>query len=221
MNLKLKIALLVLLAVGIVVLGFILSSPPVEHGEDVVEIGATATPQVIVIDIVPTPTPLPAPTVPPDWNTPVATETPVEPTPDATPVQSGTEYISGSCFTLGIAGSKVAVAKGVDESTLVDGPGWLETSAKPGQEGMCVVYGHRNRNHLKVLKNVKYGDTITVNCSDGTTFTYIVESVEIVGSDAELRVPTQDGANIMLTTCYPFYYSGHAPEKYVVIGRLA
>ena len=48
------------------------------------------------------------------------------------------------------------------ESTLDKSPGWLTTSVLPGEDGMCVVYGHRNRNHLKVLEKVERGDTITV-----------------------------------------------------------
>ena len=55
---------------------------------------------------------------------------------------------------------------------------------------------------------------------NGAQYSYRVESVEIVGSDDELRIPTIDGSHLMLVTCYPFYYSGHAPEKYVVMAAL-
>ena len=82
---------------------------------------------------------------------------------------------------------------------------------------MCVVYGHRNRNHLKVLKDIDFGDTITVTLEDGSTILYTVVSIKVLESDNELRVPLLSGQNIMLTTCYPFYYTGHAPGKYVVI----
>ena len=79
-----------------------------------------------------------------------------------------------------------------------------------------MVYGHRNRNHLKVLENVKEGDAIMVYTKDGTAYTYIVETIEILDNEADLRIPTLSGSHLMLTTCYPFRYSGHAPQKFVV-----
>ena len=55
---------------------------------------------------------------------------------------------------------------------------------------------------------------------DGKTYTYIIESTEILETDEDLRIPTIEGKHLMLTTCYPFYYSGHAPKKYVVLATL-
>ena len=121
---------------------------------------------------------------------------------------------------LTIKGKNITIAKSVDEKTLEQSPGWLDSSAEPGKEGVCMVYGHRNRNHLQVLKYVDYGDTILVTMPDGKTYTYIIESTEILEADEDLRIPTIEGKHLMLTTCYPFYYSGHAPKKYVVLATL-
>lgn len=144
---------------------------------------------------------------------PNATDVPAQPTPSAT------SPVHGKDFTLTILGQQISVSVGVDRPTLAQNPGWLETSAYPGEEGVCVVYGHRNRNHLKVLKDIDFGDTITVTLEDGTTFSYTVVSIKVLESDSELRVPLLAGQHIMLTTCYPFYYTGNAPGKYVVIGQ--
>ena len=65
-----------------------------------------------------------------------------------------------------------------------------------------------------------YGDPILVTMPDGKTHTYIIESTEILETDEDLRIPTIEGKHLMLTTCYPFYYSGHAPKKYVVLATL-
>ena len=51
------------------------------------------------------------------------------------------------------------MAIGVDEATLADGPGWMPDSALPGQAGMSVILGHRNRKHLRPLQDVKIGDS--------------------------------------------------------------
>ena len=145
-------------------------------------------------------------------------------TQDSTNVQdsatpSSTSPVHGKGFTLTILGQNVSVSVGVDRPTLEQNPGWLETSAYPGEDGVCVVYGHRNRNHLKVLKNIDFGDTITVTLEDGSTIRYIVVSIKVLESNSDLRVPLLSGKHIMLTTCYPFYYTGHAPRKFVLIGN--
>ena len=136
----------------------------------------------------------------------------------AQPTSSATLPAHGKDFTLTILGQQVPVSVGVDRPTLAQNPGWLETSAYPGEEGVCVVYGHRNRNHLRVLKDIDFGDTITVTLEDGSTIRYTVVSIKVLEADSELRVPLLSGQHIMLTTCYPFYYTGHAPGKMVVMG---
>ena len=159
----------------------------------------------------PNPTPyVPGPVV---TNPPVVRTTPKPTTvPHASPVY-------GQAFTLTILGTNIPVSIGVDNATLDKTPGWLETSAYPGEEGVCVIYGHRNRNHLQALKDIDFGDTITVTLADGTALNYTVESIRILESDDELRVPFISGQHLMLTTCYPFYYTGHAPKKYLLVAN--
>ena len=148
---------------------------------------------------------------------PVATSTPVVKTTPKPTSAPHTSPVYGTPFTLTILGTNVPVSIGVDNDTLDKTPGWLETSAYPGEEGVCVIYGHRNRNHLQVLKDIDFGDTITVTLADGTVLNYTVESIRILEPDDELRVPFISGQHLMLTTCYPFYYTGHAPKKYLLI----
>ena len=70
---------------------------------------------------------------------------------------------------------------------------------------------------MKVLEKVDYGDAIIVMATDSTQYNYRVESIEIIASANELRIPTLDGSYLMLAPCYPFYYSGHAPKRYVAL----
>lgn len=137
--------------------------------------------------------------------------------PAVTPVPT---VPKGMSFTLSILGKTVNVASGVDADTLEKTPGWLPTSAKPGKEGVCVVYGHRNRNHLLILKEIEIGDEIDVVMPDGKVYTYVVEKTEILETDEAMHIPTIEGKHLMLMTCYPFYYTGHAPEKYVVVASI-
>lgn len=219
-NTKIRVAIIATLSVIAVVLGVIAFMPAKNNGAS--KTIPTTTPEIIEIKVIPTPSPTPPP---------MPTETPIldpiekvqptlEPTKAPT-VQSDKGIKVTGAFALGIDGSTIQVAYGVEEKTLEKSPGWLDTSASPGEEGVCVVYGHRNRNHLKVLKNVEVGETIVVTTSDGRAFSYIIETIEILDSMEELTIPTVSGSHLLLATCYPFYYSGHAPQKCVVMCRLA
>ena len=160
--------------------------------------------------------PNPTPSIP----GPVETNPPVVKTTPKPTSAPHTSPVYRQAFTLTILGTNIPVSIGVDNETLDKTPGWLETSAYPGEEGVCVIYGHRNRNHLQVLKDIDFGDIITVTLADGMEHSYTVESIRILGPDDDLRVPFISGQHIMLTTCYPFYYSGHAPQKHVLIASL-
>lgn len=184
-----------------------------EDGDVFVEIKPMPTPKATNM-ISSTPLPSPA-AVLQSSPTPEATLQPVyTPTVTPAPVQDGKAF-----FTLSILNDTISVAYGVEESTLKKTPGWLTTSVLPGENGMCVVYGHRNRNHLKILEKVTVGDTITAT-KDSIVYTYAVSDVAIYESTSDWRLPTLDGSTLVLVTCYPFRYSGHAPGKYMVIARL-
>jgi len=158
----------------------------------------------------------PSPKEPTDSPTPST-----RPATTSSPKAAGTPSpakLSGSHFcTLTIKGKKITVLYGVEEKTLKKHPGWLESSAFPGQDGMCVIYGHRNRSHFQVLEKVALGDTITATMTDGTAFTYTITSITTYDSTADLKLPAAEGKTLALVTCYPFRYSGHAPGKCVVV----
>lgn len=211
-NIK-RTALLAALSVSIIIFGAIVFTPH-ENDDTFVEIKPISTPEVVHMEL---PIPL---------SSPVATPRPIPmsetigspaPAPPATPSPKR----EGECFfTLDILNDTISVAYGVEEATLNKTPGWFPTSALPGEEGVCVVYGHRNRNHLKVLEKVERGDAITVTMDEGTVYTYTVSDITIYESTDDLRLPTVDGKTLVLATCYPFRYSGNAPGKCVVTAQL-
>lgn len=229
---KKHIIILAILAIAILILPFLLGDKISLLAEQTIETTApTATPEpTIETDIIEIVIPTPSNTVAPeqsasptpgDWpEFPVIDEPVIEtPAPHSSSVPTAVPQVSvphGAAFVLTIHRKDITIAPSVDEATLKKTPGWLNTSASPGEEGVCVVYGHRNRNHLQILKDVTYGDRITVTMPNGTVYTYVIESTEILETDEDLRIPTIEGKHLMLTTCYPFYYTGHAPKKYVV-----
>ena len=205
-----RAALIAALSILAAIIGIALSVQH-ENSDAFVEIKPMPTPKATNM-ISSTPLPSPAALPPP---TPEATLQPTCPSAATpAPVQGGKAF-----FTLSILNDTISVAYGVEESTLKKTPGWLTTSVLPGESGMCVVYGHRNRNHLKVLEKVERGDTITVTM-DGIAYAYTVSDITIYESTDDLRLPTVDGKTLVLVTCYPFRYSGHAPGKCVVTAQL-
>ena len=205
-----RAALIAALSILAAIIGIALSVQH-ENSDAFVEIKPMPTPKATNM-ISSTPLPSPAALPPP---TPEATLQPTCPSAATpAPVQGGKAF-----FTLSILNDTISVAYGVEESTLKKTPGWLTTSVLPGENGMCVVYGHRNRNHLKVIEKVTVGDIITAT-KDGIAYTYAVLDVAIYESTSDWRLPTLDGSTLVLVTCYPFRYSGHAPGKYMVTARL-
>lgn len=202
-----RAAVLAALSVTAIILGIIAFAPQ-ESDNTFVELQPVATPEIVRIELAYTPTPSPVPIPMPTLE---ATESPA-PSPTATP---SPKRAGEGFFTLDILNDTISVAYGVGENTLEKTPGWLTTSALPGEDGMCVVYGHRNRNHLKVLEKVERGDAITVTM-DGAVYTYTVSDITIYESTDDLRLPLVDGRTLVLVTCYPFRYSGHAPGKCLV-----
>jgi len=158
-------------------------------------------------------------------ETPEQTPDPNEPanvTPSVKPPETsaGRPNATGPAFSVYINGKTVSIAYGIDEKTLDKGPGWMGTSALPGQDGMCMIYGHRNRTHLRILETVEAGDSVTATLPDGSRYIYIVTQVQAFEHPDDLKIPTLEGKSIALITCYPFRYSGSAPGKYLVIGQL-
>jgi sortase A len=115
--------------------------------------------------------------------------------------------------------TQLYVIEGDEPSELRRGPGHLADSAMPGSRGNCVIAGHRDT-HFRALKDIRKGDDILVQTDDGS-FLYRVDSTSVVPpSDIRSLQPTRD-AVLNLITCYPFYYAGAAPKRFVVEATLA
>ncbi|MDL2218007.1 sortase [Christensenellaceae bacterium OttesenSCG-928-M15] len=116
--------------------------------------------------------------------------------------------------TIIIRGKAFSYKSNVDEATLKKNIGWMDSSARPGEQGICIFMGHRN-GQLRILKDVKYGDVITIVDENNTAHAYTVISGEVIETGAITHAAT-DEKKLVLITCYPFYYSGSAPHQYVV-----
>ncbi len=106
------------------------------------------------------------------------------------------------------------VFQGTDDNVLDRGVGHVDSSALPGQPGNVVLAAHRDT-LFRSLRNIQKGDTVHVATAYGTR-TYTVDSTEIVNpTDVSVMAPTPK-PTLTLITCYPFYYVGHAPKRFIV-----
>lgn len=111
-------------------------------------------------------------------------------------------------------GLEVPVLAGTDDLTLNRGVGLIEGSPRPGEVGNAGIAGHRD-GFFRGLKDVGVGDTIEVR-SLSARHLYVVESIRIVQpADVSVLDPTPSPA-LTLVTCYPFYFVGSAPQRYIV-----
>jgi sortase A len=65
------------------------------------------------------------------------------------------------------------------------------------------------------LKDVRKGDRVTIESMSGTS-TYSVDWTRVVKPDDVSVLTSSDKPELTLVTCYPFYYIGSAPERFIV-----
>jgi sortase A len=112
-------------------------------------------------------------------------------------------------------GITAIVDEGINHKTLALSVGHIPSTALPGQSGNIGIAGHRDT-FFRSLRNIKREDIITLTTLRGE-YRYRVVSVKVVGPH-DLAVLESDGRNEILTlvTCYPFYYVGSAPDRFIV-----
>ena len=113
---------------------------------------------------------------------------------------------------------EVPVLEGTDELVLNRGVGHIAGTAFPGEQGNTGIAGHRD-GFFRALKDVGPGDTIELLTPEHRD-TYVVDQVVLVDpSDVSVLQP-RSVSSLTLVTCYPFYYVGSAPQRYIVHASL-
>ncbi len=118
--------------------------------------------------------------------------------------------------TLGVS---TIVREGEDARTLQLAVGHIAGTALPGSSGNMGLAGHRDT-FFRRLREIDVGDVIRLVAVEGT-FTYVVESTQIVDPDDLWVLDPTPEPSLTLVTCYPFTYIGEAPERFIVRARLA
>jgi sortase A len=111
-------------------------------------------------------------------------------------------------------GLEVPVFDGTDDVTLNRGVGRIMGTARPGRGGNVGIAGHRD-GFFRGLKDVVVGDRIQLKLP-ARTETYQVDQIRIVKPTDVQVLEDRSVPTLTLVTCYPFYFIGNAPQRYIV-----
>jgi sortase A len=111
-------------------------------------------------------------------------------------------------------GLSVMVTEGDDEAALRHAAGHIPGTSMPGSPGNVAIAGHRD-SLFRSLKEVRDQDLIVLSTLQGE-FRYRVSSIRIVGPSDMQVLDSSGGQTLTLITCYPFYYVGAAPKRFIV-----
>jgi sortase A len=109
------------------------------------------------------------------------------------------------------------VVEGIDGATLRRGVGHIPGTALPGETGNVGLSAHRDT-FFRSLKDLKIKDEIQFSTLKGD-FRYEVESLRVVEPrDVSVLAPSHENV-LTLVTCYPFFYIGAAPKRFIARAR--
>jgi len=101
----------------------------------------------------------------------------------------------------------VMVMEGIGSKTLRLGAGHVP--------GAALAFAAHRDSFFRPLKDVKVDDTIRMTTPDGITEFRVVSTKVVPPNDTSILDAASD-KRLVLVTCYPFYYIGPAPKRFIV-----
>jgi LPXTG-site transpeptidase (sortase) family protein len=115
-------------------------------------------------------------------------------------------------------GLKVPIYSTNTDLVMDRGAGIIDGMAYPHEPGNIGISGHRD-GYFRVLKDVQVGDVIVLQSLEGEKRFKIKATKVVAIADTTLLRDTDD-QTVTLVTCYPFYFVGHAPKRFIVTASL-
>jgi sortase A len=106
------------------------------------------------------------------------------------------------------------VFEGTDELTLNRGVGRIVGTSLLEQPGNVGLAAHRD-GFFRALKDIAVGERLEL-VTTSATYTYVVDHILIVKPDQVSVLEDRGVPSLTLVTCYPFYFVGDAPERFIV-----
>ena len=113
----------------------------------------------------------------------------------------------------------VPVFEGTDGLTLDQGAGRIAGTAKLGESGNIGIAAHRD-GFFRRLKDIHTGDRIEL-AQLRHQFIYTVDNIMVVDPSETTALKARAQPSLTLVTCYPFYFVGDAPRRFIVQASLA
>jgi sortase A len=101
----------------------------------------------------------------------------------------------------------VMVMEGIDDKTLRLGAGHVP--------GTPLAFAAHRDTFFRPLKDIKVDDTIRLTTLEGQTSYRVTNTKIVLPSDTSVLDETSD-KTLVLVTCYPFYYIGPSPKRFIV-----
>jgi sortase A len=131
--------------------------------------------------------------------------------PEPTPPAEGATIANLAIPRIGLS---TVVIEGVGEADLKVAPGHIPGTALPGESGNIGIAGHRDT-FFRPVRLIHIGDLIVLTSQHGEDQYRVVSTKIVDPHDVEVLYPT--GHDVLtLVTCYPFYYVGSAPKRFIV-----
>lgn len=111
-------------------------------------------------------------------------------------------------------GLSEVVIEGSDAATLRRAVGHVPGTPLPGQAGNVAITGHRD-SFFRPLRKIRQDDLIRLTTLQGE-YLYRVVSTGIVNPGDVEVLDSYGGQVLTLVTCYPFYFVGRAPQRFIV-----
>ncbi len=113
-------------------------------------------------------------------------------------------------------GLEVPVYATDSELHLNRGAGLIPGMGLPDKGGNLGIAGHRD-GFFRVLKDAVPGQKIEIVTRSRTHVFHVVSTAVVDATDLRPLADTLD-PTVTLVTCYPFYFIGHAPRRFIVHG---
>jgi sortase A len=111
-------------------------------------------------------------------------------------------------------GVTAMIMEGTDDRTLRRAVGHIPGTPMPGSIGNTAIAGHRDT-FFRPLRNIRHNDEITLTTLNGS-YRYLVDSTTLVAPNDTQVLDNSASSTLTLVTCYPFYFVGAAPKRFIV-----
>jgi len=115
---------------------------------------------------------------------------------------------------VGRLGLSAMVVEGTSTSALRRAAGHISGTGMPGVPGNVGIAAHRDT-FFRPLRNVRKDDVVTLT-TGRAEYRYRVVSTKVVEPDNVSVLDPAADEILTLVTCYPFFFVGSAPERFIV-----